>query len=132
MLAVRRLYFKRSFSLISRGLADEDAGVRAQAVEAVLALHFPHAFEPLSRIYRHTRDSQVLEAALRSIGRIESEEAVEFLVEVLREAPAQEKERAAELLVRSDAPGVADIVSRELAFESGRVRKLLENILSRR
>ena len=44
--AVRQLYFKRSFVLVMRGLADPDASVRQEALAAVGTLHFGHAFDP--------------------------------------------------------------------------------------
>ena len=58
--------------------------MRQAALEALKALHFPHAFDPLTRIFREHDDPTVKEVALESIARIGSLEAGEFLVEVLR------------------------------------------------
>jgi hypothetical protein len=57
--ALRFLFFKRSFVLIRRGLADPDPIVRDAAIEALRGLHFPHAFNPLARIYREADDARV-------------------------------------------------------------------------
>ena len=48
--AARQLYFKRTFVAINKGVADRDAAVRRTSQEAIAALHFPHAFDPLSRL----------------------------------------------------------------------------------
>src|SRR6185503_8492478 len=41
--ALRHLYFKRSFGLLGKGLADRETVVREAAVEALRGLHFAHA-----------------------------------------------------------------------------------------
>ncbi|HTM19464.1 MAG TPA: HEAT repeat domain-containing protein, partial [Kofleriaceae bacterium] len=83
--ALRFLYFKRAFVIVRRALTDADAGVREAAIEALGGLHFPHAFNPLARIYREADEARVRAAALESIGKIQSIEAGEFLVGVLRQ-----------------------------------------------
>ena len=83
--ALRFLYFKRSFVIVRKALADPDAQVREAALVAIGGLHFPHAFNPLARIYRESTDPRVRAAALQSIGKIQTVEAGEFLVMVLRQ-----------------------------------------------
>ena len=85
MRALRFLYFKRSFVIVRKALADPDAQVREAALVAIGGLHFPHAFNPLARIYRESNDPRVRGAALQSIGKIQTVEAGEFLVMVLRQ-----------------------------------------------
>src|SRR5262249_25068814 len=83
--ALRFLFFKRWFVIVRKALADPDVKVREAAVTAIGGLHFPHAFNPLARIYRETTDARVRGAALASIGKIQTVEAGEFLVMVLRQ-----------------------------------------------
>jgi HEAT repeat protein len=101
--ASRNLFFKRTFGVIMKGVADADPHVRAAAVEAIAALHFPHAFDPLSRLHREASDPSVRYAALGSIGRIASLEAVEYLIGTLIHGVEEERRQAEDLLVRSDA-----------------------------
>ncbi len=121
--ALRNLYFKRSFQMIARGLVDEVADVRKAALEALSALHFPHAFDPLTRIFREHEDPGVKEVALESIGRIASLEAGEFLIEVLRyEAPAL-REVARRLLAQFDNADIVPILQKHMELETGARRE---------
>ena len=92
--ALRFLYFKRSFVIVRKALADPDAQVREAALVAIGGLHFPHAFNPLARIYRESNDPRVRAAALQSIGKIQTVEAGEFLVMVLRQETGALREAA--------------------------------------
>jgi hypothetical protein len=130
--AVRQLFFKRSFVLVIQGLADADAQVRKEALAAVSQLHFGHAFDPLSRIHRETSDRQVRNAALASIAKIPSPEAVELLIDVLCHGDKQEREQARDLLVRAEHPEVRPLVQRAAVQETGQPRQELEMVLSRR
>jgi hypothetical protein len=86
--ALGKLRFKRSFALIGRALRDSDERVRAEACKAIETLVFPHAFEPLRRIFE-ARDlldgAKVRVHALRAIGRINTPQALAFLIDRLRE-----------------------------------------------
>lgn len=129
MRAVRQLFFKRSFVLVMRGLADPDKGVRREALHAVSALHFGHAFDPLSRIYRETSDPEVRRAALSSIGKIPSVQAAELLIDVLRHGDRAERDIARDALVRADHPEVTPLLQRACAAETEAVRAELEKVL---
>jgi hypothetical protein len=129
MRALKHLYFKRTFHLVDRGLRDESRKVREGALEAMTALHFPHAFDPLTRIFREHDDGKVKEAALRSIGRIASLEAGEFLVEVLRYEADPLRTVARELLAQFDNADVLPILRKHLELESGPARQSLEQIV---
>lgn len=130
--AVRQLFFKRSFGLIMRGLADPDQGVQREALAAVAALHFNHAFDPLSRIYREASDPEVRKTALASIGRIPSIQAAELLIDVLRHADRPERELARDLLIRADHVEVTPLLQRAAAAEGGALRAELDGILRMR
>lgn len=132
MKAVRQLFFKRSFVLVMRGLADPDKAVRREALAAVSALHFGHAFDPLSRIYRETSDPEVRRAALTSIGKIPSVQAAELLIDVLRHGDRAERDIARELLVRADHAEVTPLLQRAGAAEAGATRAEFEKVLRMR
>jgi HEAT repeat protein len=130
--ATRELFFKRSFVLVVRGLKDPEPEVRKEALAAVQALHFAHAFDPLSRIYRSAADPEVRRTALGSIGRIPSVQAVEMLIDVLRHGDREERDLAVDLLSRSDHPETSELLRKAHAAETGRVRSDLERALTGR
>lgn len=130
--AVRQLFFKRSFVLVIQGLADPDEGVRREALAAVTALHFGHAFDPLSRIYREASEADVRRAALTSIGRIPSVQAAELLIDVLRHGEKGERELAKELLGRADHAEITPLLQRAAAAETGVARQEFDHVLRMR
>ena len=132
MKAVRQLFFKRSFVLVIQGLADDDKSVRREALAAVSALHFGHAFDPLSRIYREASDPDVRRAALTSIGKIPSVQAAELLIDVLRHGDRGERDLARELLVRADHTEVTPLLQRAAAAETGAARQEFDKVLRMR
>jgi HEAT repeat protein len=129
MRALRSLYFKRTFLMVARGLRDEAPPVQKAALEALQSLHFPHAFDPLTRIFREHDDGAVKECALRSIGRIASLEAGEFLLEVLRYEAEPLRHVARSLLIQFDNPDIVPILRKHLEVESGPARASLEQIV---
>ena len=130
--AVRQLFFKRSFVLVIQGLADVDPSVRREALAAVSALHFGHALDPLSRIFREARNADVRQASLASIGKIPSVQAAEFLIDVLRHGDAAERDLARTLLVGADHAEVTPLLQRAAAAETGAFRAKFDEVLSLR
>lgn len=129
MRAVRKLFFKRAFVCVTAGLADPAPEVRREALGCVQHLHFVHALDPLSRIYRESSDPEVRRAALASIGKVNRVEAVELLIEAFRNGEKQDKDLAREMLVRSDHADTKEMLRREAAGETGPLRAELEGIL---
>ena len=84
--ALGRFLYKRSFITLRRALSDADASVRAHACEAIQQLHFPHAFDPLARIYREVNDPEAKRAALRALAMVDTEEATEMVLATLQHA----------------------------------------------
>ncbi|MFK7988806.1 MAG: HEAT repeat domain-containing protein [Sandaracinaceae bacterium] len=130
--AVRQLFFKRSFVLVMLALNDDERAVRQEALAAVSALHFGHAFDPLSRIYRESSEPEVRRAALSSIGRIPSVQAAELLIDVLRHGDRGERDAAKDLLVRADHAEITPLLQRAAAAETGKLRQEFDKVLRMR
>ncbi|CAN5904059.1 hypothetical protein BH11MYX3_BH11MYX3_19680 [soil metagenome] len=130
--ALRFLYFKRSFVIVRKALADPDAQVREAALVAIGGLHFPHAFNPLARIYRESTDPRVRTSALQSIGKIQTVEAGEFLVMVLRQETGNLREAAYQSLAQMDNADVLPILRQHHEIETNpQVRETLGELLRR-
>ena len=130
--ALRFLYFKRSFVIVRKALADADAQVREAALVAIGGLHFPHAFNPLARIYRESNDPRVRTAALQSIGKIQTVEAGEFLVMVLRQEAGTLRDAAHQSLKQMDNADVIPILRQHHEIETNpQVRETLGELLRR-
>lgn len=128
--ALRFLYFKRSFVIVRKALVDPDASVRDAALLAIAGLHFPHAFNPLARMFRETADPRVRAAALASIGKIKTVEAGEFLVMVLRHEVGALREAAHRALADIDNPDVVPILRQHYDIETDpQVRDTLGQLL---
>ncbi len=130
--ALRFLYFKRSFVIVRKALNDGDAQVREAALVAIAGLHFPHAFNPLARIYRESNDARVRGAALQSIGKIQTVEAGEFLVMVLRQETGNLRDVAHTALSQMDNADVLPILRQHHEIETNpQVRESLGELLRR-
>ena len=128
--ALRFLFFKRAFVLVRRALKDHDEGVRDAALEALAGLHFPHAFNPLARIYRETTDARVKAVALESVGKIQSIEAGEFLLMVLRQEDGVLREVAKQALAGLDNADMLPILRQHHQMEGNpAVREILGELL---
>ncbi|MBL8604144.1 MAG: hypothetical protein JNK72_19615 [Myxococcales bacterium] len=130
--AARTLFFKRTFSIVFKGVADSESTVRVASMDAIAALHFPHAFDPLSRLHRDSADATIRQAALGSIGKIPSLEAVEYLLGVLLHGSPEERQHATDLLVRAEAVETQQALQNALAQEGPEVQQLIVGVLRRR
>ena len=125
--ASQNLYFKRSFNLVRKGLGDTQE-IKEKALEALGALHFPHAFEPISRIYRENENPRVRKTAIKSIGRISSEDAAEFLLEVFRYETGELKRAAEESLRTSENRKLHELIEKQIVLETGEMKRSLQAI----
>jgi HEAT repeats len=125
--ASQNLYFKRSFNLVRKGLGDTPE-IKERAMEALGALHFPHAFEPISRIYREQENPRVRKTAIKSIGRISSEDAAEFLLEVFRYETGDLKRAAEEALRSSENRKLHELIEKQIVLETGEMKRSLQAI----
>ncbi len=130
--AARQLFFKRTYTLVMKGVVDEDPAVRRAAIDAIGYLHFPYAFDPLSRLHRDSADPAVRHAALTSIGRIRSLEAVEYLLGVLTQGAPEEHQHVTDLLIRNDAPETTHALQVAAADDGPDVAREIQKIIRAR
>ncbi|PID38194.1 MAG: hypothetical protein CSA65_00260 [Proteobacteria bacterium] len=129
MRALRFLFFKRTFTVLARGLESMDTLVKESAIEALGRLHFNHAFDPLVRIFRESQDTEVRATALESLGHIPSLEVGDFLVEVLRHEQEPLRGTARRLLLSFDNRDFFPILRQQVEMESEPARSELIDIL---
>ena len=75
--ALQTLSFKRSFVTVQGALRDRDPVIVESAARVVESLTFPHAVDPLSRIFRESPQPSVRAAAIRALARVDTPEAAE-------------------------------------------------------
>lgn len=128
--AMGSLRFKRSFTLLARALHDDVPAVRSAAATSLTQLVFPHAFEPLRRLFE-ARDlpepEPVRHAALRAIGKIGTVEALDFLCDRLREGEQPFVKLAAAALSELQTPELLPYLRRQIDFVPPEFRAILED-----
>ena len=130
--ALRYLYFKRSFVTVRRALADADASVREAALLAITGLHFPHALGPLARIYQDATEQRVRGATIDAMGKIQTVEAGEVLIGVLRQESGVLRDAARSALIALDNPDIVPILRGHYEIEADpATRDVLGDILRR-
>jgi len=125
-----KLRFKRSFALVGRALRDDDGDVREAAAMATGQLVFPHAFEPLRRIFasRDLPDApRARLAALKAIGKINTVESLEFLCDRLREGDRDYVEHSAHLLGELSNPELLPYLRQQVELVPAVFRPGLED-----
>jgi len=96
-----RFLFKRTFITLRDALADPDSSVVGEAARALEELRFPHAFDPLARIYRESQVPEARISALRALAKMDTVEAAEMLLGVIEHDAFEEREAVVEALKRS-------------------------------
>ena len=130
--ALRYLYFKRSFATVRLALADADGGVREAALLAITGLHFPHALGPLARIYQDATEQRVRGATIDAMGKIQTVEAGEVLIGVLRQESGVLRDAARSALISLDNPDIVPILRAHYEIEADPgTREILGDILRR-
>ncbi len=99
--ALERFMYKRTFVTVRAALTDPDAAVQRRAYQTVEALRFPHAFDPLARIFRESSDAGARAASLRAIARIDTSEAAELMLGVFQHEGQTERVAVMEALKRA-------------------------------
>jgi HEAT repeat protein len=113
--ALGRFLYKRTFITLRDALADADPMIIGEAAKALEELRFPHAFDPLARIYRESQNPMVRGSAVRALAKIDTLEAAEMLLGVIAHDGSDERMAAVEALKR--ARGTRFV---ELARDAGR------------
>ena len=128
--AMGAVRFKRSFSLVAQALRDPVPRVRTAAANSVRRLIFPHAFEPLRRIFE-ARDlpdpESAREAALHAIGKIGTVEALDFLCDRLREGEQPFIKLASTSISQLSNPELLPYLRRQIEFVPAEHRAVLED-----
>ena len=128
--AMGSLRFKRSFSLVAQALHDPAPAVRTAAANSVRKLIFPHAFEPLRRIFeaRDLPDPEAARvAALHAIGKIGTVEALDFLCDRLREGEQPFCDQARHSISELSNPELLPYLRRQIEFVPAEQRAVLED-----
>ncbi|MBK8258700.1 MAG: HEAT repeat domain-containing protein [Polyangiaceae bacterium] len=99
--ALSRFLYKRTFITLRAALGDPDGGVVQEAARALEELRFPHAFDPLARIYRESHNRDVRASALRALSKIDTFEAAEMLLGVLTHDSESDRAAVVDALRRS-------------------------------
>lgn len=127
--ALGRFLFKRSFITLRRALLDPELTVRTQAWNAIRQLRFPHAFDPLARIYRESTDLSAQQAALAALAMVDTEEAAEFMLSVLQQVGSSERSLI-DSWIRSCGPRLIQAARDALPSASGDYADLLRFLLN--
>lgn len=107
--ALSRFLYKRTFISLRAALADDDPALVRGAALALEELRFPHAFDPLARIYRETQSPSVRASVLKALAKIDTVEAAEMLLAVLVHDGSSERAAAVEALKRGRGTKFIDL-----------------------
>ncbi len=130
--ALERFMYKRTFVTVRAALSDEDAAVKKRAYQTVEALRFPHAFDPLARIFRESSDTPARSAALRAIARIDTREAAELILGVFQHEGEVERVAAVEALKRSRGSVFLDVARDAMTAMSDSAQTQIREVFNHR
>lgn len=130
--ALSKFLFKRSFITLRGGLADADKGVAEEAAKALEMLHFPHAFDPLARIYRESQSPRARVSALRALAKIDSIEAAELLVGVIENDGRDERAAVVDSLRRARGTKFIEVARSQLPRMNGPAQAAVRELLQAR
>ncbi|NUP08305.1 MAG: HEAT repeat domain-containing protein [Polyangiaceae bacterium] len=129
MRALSRFLYKRTFITLREGLTDPDKSVAEEAARAVEELRFPHAFDPLARIYRESSTSRARVSALRALAKIDTVEVAEMLLGVIEHDGRDERIAAVEALKRARGTKFVEIARAQLAHMAPQAQQTIREIL---
>lgn len=130
--AMQTLLYKRTFVTLRTALRDDDSALAAHAAKTIEALHFPHAFDPLSRIFRESSAPIARAAALRALARIDTQESAEFLLGVLEHGASADRAAALAAVRAAPASKFMQLARESLARASGPLEASLREALAPR
>jgi HEAT repeat protein len=130
--ALGRFLYKRTFIALRWLLSDTDASVRDSANRALEQLRFPHAFDPLARIYRESTSEDARLSALRALAHIDTDEAAEMVVGVLQHAGPSERAAVLSAVAGSRAERLVKAIQSALPAANADVAASLRSLLKAR
>jgi hypothetical protein len=130
--ALERFMYKRTFVTVRASLSDSDENVRKRAYQTVEALRFPHAFDPLSRIFRESEDRDARAAAVKAIARIDTNEAAELLLAIFEHEGRVERAAAADALKKARGTVFLEVARNAMPTLSEQGRTQLRDIFHAR
>jgi HEAT repeats len=128
--ALSRFLFKRTFITLREALLDPEPTIVSESARSIEELRFPHAFDPLARIYRESQNATVRASAVRALAKIDTLEAAEMLLGVIEHDGSEERIAAVEALKRTRGSKFPDLAkssfSRLASSAQAAVREVLE------
>ena len=103
-----------------------------EAARALEELRFPHAFDPLARIYRESHNSTVRCSAVRALAKIDTLEAAEMLLGVIQHDSSEERLAAMDALKRARGLRFVDLARDQLKHLPGAAKAAVRDVLSAR
>ncbi len=130
--AMSRFLYKRTFITLREALVDGDPTIVSEAAKALEELRFPHAFDPLARIYRESQSTEVRKSALRALSKIDTLEAAEMMLGVIQHDGAEERGAALDALKKARGLRFVDLARDQMKQLSGPVRAAVREVLQAR
>ncbi len=121
--ALSRFLYKRTFITLREALADPDATIVQEAAKALEELRFPHAFDPLARIYRESQSAIVRASAVRALAKIDTFEAAEMLLGIIQHDGTQERAAAVDALKRARGLRFVDLAREQIKQLAGPAKR---------
>lgn len=112
--ALSRFLYKRTFITLRDALGDSEGTVVQESAKAIEDLRFPHAFDPLARIYRESQSPAVRASAVRALAHIDTLEAAELLLSIIEHDGRDEQKAAVETLKKARGMKFVDIARNAL------------------
>ena len=127
--ALSRFLFKRTFITLRAALSDPDTSVAEEAARAVEELRFPHAFDPLARIYRESQSARARASALKALAKIDTVEVAEMLLGVIEHDGREERAAALDALKRARGTKFVEVARAQVGRLSGGAQQAVREIL---
>jgi tetratricopeptide (TPR) repeat protein len=127
--ALSRFLYKRTFITLRHALENPDPVVATEAARAIEELRFPHAFDPLARVYRESQNASARASAIRALSKIDTLEAAEMLLGVIEHDGSDERSVAVDALKRARGNKFRDLAQNTLPQLSGPAEAAVREIL---
>jgi HEAT repeat protein len=130
--ALQTLSFKRSFVTVQVALRDRDPVIVESAARVIESLTFPHAVDPLSRIFRESPQPTVRLAAIRALARVDTPEAAEIVLGAIEHGAPADRRAALGALREGTGTALMDLARAALLRATGDLRDALGEAMAGR